>query len=95
MSQNAKQSKLINNFVQASKYCSLFGGGSGNKTKPHGNGVGSKIGVVRPGACENFAVLCARAVRADGYRCVAHFTACTTVHASRSTDHDRTRDCIR
>ena len=29
----------------------------------------------------NFAVLCARAVQADGYRCVAHFTACMTVHA--------------
>ena len=29
----------------------------------------------------NFAVLCTRAVRADGHRCVAHFTACTTVHA--------------
>ena len=29
----------------------------------------------------NFAVLCATAVRADGYRCVAHFTACMTVHA--------------
>ena len=26
-------------------------------------------------------MLCARAVRADGYHCVAHFTACTTVHA--------------
>ena len=51
MSQNAKQSKLIN-FVQASKYCSLFGEGSGNKTKSHVNGVGSKIGVVRPGACK-------------------------------------------
>ena len=31
----------------------------------------------------NFAVLCATAVRADGNRCVAHFTACTTVHAQR------------
>ena len=31
----------------------------------------------------NFAVVCARAVRADGYHCAAHFTACTTVHASR------------
>ena len=48
VSQKAKQSKLIYNFVQASKYCSLFGGGSGNKTKSHG----SKIGVVRPGARE-------------------------------------------
>ena len=44
-------------------------------------GVGSKIGVVRPGACEvNVAVLCAKAVWADGYLSVAHFTACTTVH---------------
>ena len=31
----------------------------------------------------NFAVLCTKAVRADGYRCVAHFTACMTVPASR------------
>ena len=29
----------------------------------------------------NCAVLCARAVRADGYCCIAHFTACMTVHA--------------
>ena len=29
----------------------------------------------------NFVVLCTRAVREDGYRCVTHFTACTTVHA--------------
>ena len=37
-------------------------------------GVGSKIGVVRPGAREvNVAVLCAKAVRADGYLNVAHF----------------------
>ena len=44
-------------------------------------GVGSKIGMVRPGACEvNVAVLCAKAVRVDGYLSVAHFTACTTVH---------------
>ena len=32
------------------------------------NGVGSKIGVVRPGAREvDVAVLCAKAVRVDGY----------------------------
>ena len=29
----------------------------------------------------NLAMLCARAVWEDGYCCVTHFTACTTVHA--------------
>ena len=29
----------------------------------------------------NFVVLCARAVQEDGYCCVTHFTACTTVRA--------------
>ena len=44
------------------------------------NGVGSKIGVVRPGTREvDVAVLCAKAVRPDGYLSVDHF-ACTTVH---------------
>ena len=40
-------------------------------------------------------MLCTRAVRADGYCCVAHFTAqCTTVHTSRSTHHDHACDCM-
>ena len=43
-------------------------------------GVGSKIGVVRPGAYEVNAVLCAKGVWVDGYLSIAHFTACTTVH---------------
>ena len=45
-----------------------------NRTIRIVKGVGSKLGVVRPGACEvNVAVLCAKAVRADGYLSVARF----------------------
>ena len=61
--------------------CNLHCGGSPTTRYFYGKGIGSKIGVVRPGTCEvNDAVLRAKAVWADGHLSVAHFTTCTTVH---------------